>query len=746
MIEMMVTSSVLILAILLLRKVTQGRISMRFRYALWLAVALRLILPISIGSSVLSVMNLVPLGLGERLVQGRVSEQETEFYLMEETEIKEADEAVSGAQADLKTGKPVTPPKAETGASGEQRNPGADSPTFSADSVYPDGENLKWGLNSPGTRKSLLLLWLLGTVLAGGYMGISQIRFVRILYRRRDMVSQEKISPILMEKLQKRGIKVYQVKGLASPCLVGKNIYIDTKLAEEEKKLSHILAHEYCHALQQDTWWAFLRSALAALYWFHPLVWVAAFAARQDSELACDEAVIRLLGEEERFAYGRTLVYLLSCGAGQINCATTALTMEGQKRGVKERVTMLTKSTGQKKWTAAAVIAAMFLVCGCAFTGSVPNADEIQKQADGQTAKVEGVQETVLGQADRQQVVEESNEEFERIRKDYQAYEEALNEQVQALQEAEQEAAFFQVLNYQGVMAGKDDGELALDRRIDYQAVYEYLYDDQQKEQQNEKNEQPGSPLENGWYLICRNEEAQISLYGLYTEEFGFRGIKTLIGEDVNTYDIAWCPSAMNEKEDNIRVLELAADNLPRRFVWKLLAENTSEREIWSLYSGFRYDTGTVQIEELTARAYRDWVEENLSFTVSESQDAVLITYDGDMVLAPLDISAYQDQKVEKVMLSPDVADFELDSSFYDGNVYEGYEGVVMHLAVGLKLEGRPEVWFDGLRPLTVQVLCQPQQESAFVLQQPRIDEQGMLHSPSQQRKLEAIRSGVTPG
>lgn len=108
------------------------------------------------------------------------------------------------------------------------------------------------------------------------------------------------------------------MKGLPSPCLVGRHIYIGERTPGGEQGLVHVLAHEYCHACHGDGFWAFLRCALAALYWFDPFVWAAAFAARQDSDLACDEAVVRLLGEEERFAYGRTLLSLLQeNGAGQ---------------------------------------------------------------------------------------------------------------------------------------------------------------------------------------------------------------------------------------------------------------------------------------------------------------------------------------------------------------------------------------------------------------------------------------------
>ena len=58
--EVLVTSSVMILGILCLRKLTMGKISMRVRYALWLLVVVRLLLPVSVGTSPVSVLNLLP--------------------------------------------------------------------------------------------------------------------------------------------------------------------------------------------------------------------------------------------------------------------------------------------------------------------------------------------------------------------------------------------------------------------------------------------------------------------------------------------------------------------------------------------------------------------------------------------------------------------------------------------------------------------------------------------------------------
>ena len=45
-----------------------------------------------------------------------------------------------------------------------------------------------------------------------------------------------------------------------------------------------------------------------------------------------------------------------------------------------------------------------------------------------------------------------------------------------------------------------------------------------------------------------------IYLYGLYTEEFGFRGLKLRIGQDETTLDIPWCASLLNGISENIRI------------------------------------------------------------------------------------------------------------------------------------------------------------------------------------------------
>ena len=59
MIEWAVTSSVLIFVVLVLRRILMGNISLRLQYGLWALVLLRLLLPVSLGATAVSVLNAV---------------------------------------------------------------------------------------------------------------------------------------------------------------------------------------------------------------------------------------------------------------------------------------------------------------------------------------------------------------------------------------------------------------------------------------------------------------------------------------------------------------------------------------------------------------------------------------------------------------------------------------------------------------------------------------------------------------
>jgi len=59
-----------------------------------------------------------------------------------------------------------------------------------------------------------------------------------------------------------------------------------------ERRVEAVLAHELAHVQRLDWLAQMLAESVAALYWFNPLAWIAARRLRQESEHACDDAVL----------------------------------------------------------------------------------------------------------------------------------------------------------------------------------------------------------------------------------------------------------------------------------------------------------------------------------------------------------------------------------------------------------------------------------------------------------------------
>lgn len=85
-------------------------------------------------------------------------------------------------------------------------------------------------------------------------------------------------------------------------------VYLPSETPEGER--AFIIAHERHHIRRHDPLWKLLGYAALCLHWFNPLVWLAFALAGKDMEMSCDEAVIRLLGEDVRAEYSQALLRL----------------------------------------------------------------------------------------------------------------------------------------------------------------------------------------------------------------------------------------------------------------------------------------------------------------------------------------------------------------------------------------------------------------------------------------------------
>ena len=85
---------------------------------------------------------------------------------------------------------------------------------------------------------------------------------------------------------------------------------------ENTKALQYVLAHEYVHIRRFDSITKLVLITGLCVHWFNPLVWAMYVLANRDIELSCDEAVVRLFGENTKAAYARSLISMEETRSG----------------------------------------------------------------------------------------------------------------------------------------------------------------------------------------------------------------------------------------------------------------------------------------------------------------------------------------------------------------------------------------------------------------------------------------------
>jgi TonB family protein len=162
-------------------------------------------------------------------------------------------------------------------------------------------------------RPSLLFIaWMVGTVLflVPVVLGLAQVRFLR-----RTAVPWQ-CGLALLETLSsdsgiRRRIRVLLHRGLRGPMTCGiihPVIMMPTDAHSwSDDDLNRALLHELEHVRRGDWATQCLARIMCAVYWFHPLVWIASRQLTLEAERSCDDAV---LGFSEATEYADQLLTL----------------------------------------------------------------------------------------------------------------------------------------------------------------------------------------------------------------------------------------------------------------------------------------------------------------------------------------------------------------------------------------------------------------------------------------------------
>ena len=283
------TTSVIIIALILLGSLLNKRYVAKWKYALWIALALRLLLPVNYTIPNSDFQITVPEEVGNLTVSDIF---ETQYELVgEQGDEAPVDEARVTQSDDMEQQTMLQQPE-EAGIQ-------------------------KKAQSSFSLLQALSYLWAAVAVCALLWQLTGFFYYKRKIIKNGKPIKSSVLTEQLRELSKELGIRkkvtllVYE--NTSSPMIIGfwRPILV---LPEEEytsQESFYILRHELIHLRRHDVFIKFLLMLARDLHWFNPVVYLMQKEAAVDMELACDEAVVRGASFDQREAYTETLMAML---------------------------------------------------------------------------------------------------------------------------------------------------------------------------------------------------------------------------------------------------------------------------------------------------------------------------------------------------------------------------------------------------------------------------------------------------
>ena len=345
MVEISLSVSAVLLALFLLEPLLKKRLSVKWRYWIWLVLAVRLLIPLNLHLPQPPVRLEVP--------QGAVFQ------------------TASLPAEPQSTGEPAA------------RTPVAAAPqTPEGDQVQPDSAS--GPESAPGTASVLSVV--AGVWLAGAALLIAQRFAAYFAFRRgakkwsRPAEDAETLAAFGAAKAElnlKGAVELRRSGRIAGPMIAG---FFRPLLLLPERELPPgemelILRHELIHWKRRDVWYRLLLELACAVHWFNPLVWRMVRKAGEDAELVCDSLVVEGRDGEYRRLYGEAILAAVRPGKGRRTVFSTGFS--GGARTMKRRLWNIF-DTGKKRRGAATfcivlLAAGVFgasVACGAANNGA----------------------------------------------------------------------------------------------------------------------------------------------------------------------------------------------------------------------------------------------------------------------------------------------------------------------------------------------------------------------------------------
>lgn len=345
--EITVYSAVLLGAVLLFRALLKKHASPALRYAAWFLLIARLLLPVTIGG-----ITLVVLPAQEALAQTPAPVQEQ--------------------LTDNTSAAPYLPPAVNNEpASANVPVVRVDAQAGNAAVITSPGTETEWSWET-----ALIALWICGAVAMWLNTAIASAKLRERLASSLPLPEewQQQALRIQRELGIHRRVRYVMMEGFASPALnmsFSPTVVIPMELlSSDEAYIEFALRHELTHVKRGDHLVCLLLTLLKAVYWFNPVVWVAARLMKADMETACDSSVVAPMDGVQKKQYAATIIDMYAQAQPQfvlgLALGSTRQTAERRVRGIYMR------SRSARGTKAAAVLMTLVMLFACFTTACQP--------------------------------------------------------------------------------------------------------------------------------------------------------------------------------------------------------------------------------------------------------------------------------------------------------------------------------------------------------------------------------------
>lgn len=336
-----IQASFFILAILFIRLFLK-RMPKQYLCLLWACLALRLLFPLQITSSFSLVPNINP-------VKPLTSASQAASDKASEVTVPSSKPDTTFTKADTDFTKQDTDfDRTDTPFTDFDTDPDKMDKAFASqsDTAHTDTNTTATAVQ-PNTMLMLSRIWLCGFGLLTAY-GI--LSYTRTKFHLREAVHDTD--------------NIWYADHISTPFVLGfikPRIYIPYTVGSHE--LPYIIAHEKAHISHFDPVSKLLGYLLLCIYWCNPLIWAAYLCFCRDLELACDERVITVLGDDKRKAYSHAL---LTCSISKRTLLKSPLAFS--EIGVKERIISILNYKKPSFWGMLSALCLCLVVCVCFLT------------------------------------------------------------------------------------------------------------------------------------------------------------------------------------------------------------------------------------------------------------------------------------------------------------------------------------------------------------------------------------------